>query len=78
MRLLRTEMGTICSFPFQSLRALEPHGLRGPERGIVVRRARAYERSLVDSFVCGPSPGGADEAWVGFARVPIGCFVGDP
>ncbi len=55
---------------------LEPHLARLHGRGIVVRRARAYERSQVETFVRQNfSEGWADEATVSFARVPVGCFV---
>ncbi len=45
-------------------------------RGITVRPARAYEKSATRRFVLRHfSQGWADEADVGFARSPVGCYL---
>lgn len=45
-------------------------------RGILIRRARAYERSAVASWVAEQfSRGWADECEVSFAREPLGCHI---
>jgi GNAT superfamily N-acetyltransferase len=62
--------------PLLRLPALEPHVQRTAALGVVIRRARSYEKSLVERFVSTHfSEGWTDEAMVGFARAPVGCFV---
>jgi predicted N-acetyltransferase YhbS len=62
--------------PLLKLPPLEPHLGRMASAGVVVRRARSYERSKVERFVRRHfSEGWADEALVSFGRTPVGCFV---
>jgi GNAT superfamily N-acetyltransferase len=62
--------------PLLKLPPLEPHTSRLGAMGILVRRARPYEKSHVLRFVRAHfSEGWSDEADASFAHVPVGCFV---
>jgi len=51
---------------------------RTGERGVVVRRARAWERHIVVGWVAAEfEPGWASETEVAYARQPISCFLAE-
>jgi GNAT superfamily N-acetyltransferase len=62
--------------PLLKLPSLEPYLEPLRARGILVRPARAYEKTATRRFVLAHfSPGWADETDVAFSRVPVGCYL---